>query len=129
MKRPVLFAFAAGCASLTLAGCANGYGSGLGYAYSTDYNGYGPQSYYGYYDGYYGPIYDGYWGSDGYFYYRPSSRENVYSRAERSHFSREPRSGGDWHEWRGQLRARHGDQMPHFRAPARRSRSRTKDGG
>lgn len=105
-----------------------------GYGYSSVGVGWGvPYVYNGWYDGYYGNIYDGYWGGDGYFYYRPGPDIYTYRRADRGHFMREaPRNpGGNWHEWRGEVRPQQHYTMPHFQGgqPGAGSRGEGRGGG
>jgi hypothetical protein len=118
MKR-ILLVLALATAPLALSACVErGHTRvGVGYTwYSYPYS--------VWYDGYYGPFYDGYWGTDGYFYFRLTSRDPVYRRADTRHVYRErPRVADRYRFYEGQTRRPpDGTRMPNY--PGNRDRNR-----
>ena len=123
MKRALLV-IALATAPLALSGCSGyGYGHprvGVGYTwYSYPYS--------VWYNGYYGPLYDGYWGTDGHFYFRLTSRDRVYRRADPRHVYRErPRNAERFRYYEGETRRPpDGTRMPYY--PGDRDRDRDRD--
>ena len=124
--RRALLVFTLATAPLALSGCA-GYGYGYGqprvgagytwysYPYSVWYN------------DYYGPFYDGYWGTDGYFYFRLTSSDRLYRRADPRHVHRErPQYSERFRYYEGETRRPpDGTRMPKY--PGDRDRDRDRD--